>query len=211
MAGSTHAFAVVVVDYGMCNLDSVARAVEECGGTAVVTSEPDDLREASHVILPGVGSFGDAMSNIRSASLDRAIREQVVDRKTPFLGICLGMQLMASTGSEGGEHPGLDLVPGRVDRLQADSREARIPHVGWNEVDFVADCPLFEGVDSGSDFYFVHSYRFVCAQPQHVAATTPYCGGFTSVIQDGPLFGTQFHPEKSQGVGFKVLSNFLAT
>jgi glutamine amidotransferase len=200
---------VAVIDYGMCNLDSVRRAVEECGANAVITDRREDIAGASAVILPGVGVFADAMSNIRALHLDEILTEHVVTKQVPLLGICLGMQLLAGKGFECGETAGLGWIPGEVVRLVPDSPETRIPHVGWDEVFPQPAAPLFDGITPGRDFYFVHSYHFVPEQAEHVLATTPYCGGFISAVGNGSIIGTQFHPEKSQRAGFQVLKNFL--
>ena len=201
---------VAIIDYGMCNLDSVARAVEECGGTPLVTNNIHDLEIATHIILPGVGAFPDAMNQLCQLSMDTALREQVLENKIPFLGICLGMQVMATKGTEGEETEGLGLIEGTVKRLKPESCDTRIPHIGWNEVHYVRSSPLFEGISTGKDFYFVHSYHFCCSDEDNIIARTPYCGGFTSAISKGNIFGTQFHPEKSQKVGFQVLKNFIS-
>ena len=200
---------VAIIDYGMCNLDSVARAVEECGGTPLVTNNIHDLEIATHIILPGVGAFPDAMNQLCQLSMDTALREQVLENKIPFLGICLGMQVMATKGTEGEETDGLGLIEGTVKRLKPESHDTRIPHIGWNEVHYMRSSPLFEGISTGKDFYFVHSYHFCCSDENNIVARTPYCGGFTSAISKGNIFGTQFHPEKSQKVGFQVLKNFI--
>ena len=201
---------VAIIDYGMCNIDSVARAVEECGGTPLVTNNIHDLEIVTHIILPGVGAFPDAMNQLRQLSMDTALREQVIDNKIPFLGICLGMQVMATKGTEGEETEGLGLIEGTVKRLEPDSHDTRIPHIGWNEVHYVRDSPLFQNIPSGKDFYFVHSYHFCCRNEEDIIARTPYCKGFVSAISKGHIFGTQFHPEKSQKLGFLVLKNFLS-
>lgn len=200
---------IAVVDYGMGNLDSVARAVEECGGSPVVTDRIEDLRSADRIILPGVGAFPDGMANLRERSLDGALQEQAV-RGVPLLGICLGMQLLAAEGWEGSHTTGLGLIEGSVQRLEPNGEPIRIPHIGWNEVDLVRSSPLFEGVDSGRDFYFVHSYALVCSQPDDVLARTAYGGGFVSAVERGNVFGVQFHPEKSQKRGLQLLRNFIA-
>lgn len=201
---------VAIIDYGMGNIDSVFRAVEECGGSPVVTCLSADIYDADCIILPGVGSFGEGMQNIRQRRLDDIVGERVLDRGIPLLGICLGMQLLAERGYEFGEHQGLGWIKGDVVRLQADAPNSRIPHVGWNEVYPQQESPLLNGIQSGRDFYFVHSYHFLCAQEINSLATTPYCGGFTSVIGAENIFGVQFHPEKSQKAGFTVLRNFLS-
>lgn len=200
---------VAIVDYGMCNLDSVTRAVEECGGNPLVTGEKSDLESAAYIILPGVGSFADAMSEIRKRSLDDVLKKQVIEEEIPFLGICLGMQLMAAKGTEGGEVHGLGIIEGEITPLEPDSSETRIPHIGWNEVMHSEESPLFKGITTGKDFYFVHSYHFRCSE-ENVIARTPYCGEFVSAVSKGSAFGVQFHPEKSQKPGFQILKNFLS-
>jgi len=201
---------VVVIDYEMCNLDSVVRAVEECGGDSVVTREPKVLDQGTHLILPGVGAFADAMANLRRLGLAAALQEQVLEKRIPVLGVCLGMQLLARRGDEGGETPGLALLPAEVRRLRSEVPGVRIPHVGWNEVHTVRPSRLLEGIQPGKDFYFVHSYHVVCDDPADSVATTPYADGFTSVVEHENVFGVQFHPEKSQQAGFRLLRNFLA-
>jgi glutamine amidotransferase len=199
---------VAIVDYGMCNLDSVARAVEECGGSPVVTDQAKDLEAAHRIILPGVGAFPKAMENIKKRSLDEILQEQVIEQKIPLLGVCLGMQLMATKGWEGAETAGLGWIDGEIRRLEP-TDGSRVPHMGWNEVEFWQQSPLFKGITSGKDFYFVHSYHLCCTSDQNVLAYTPYCGGFVSAIGRDHIFGVQFHPEKSQRLGFQVLENFL--
>ncbi|MDQ3000960.1 MAG: imidazole glycerol phosphate synthase subunit HisH [Fibrobacterota bacterium] len=199
---------VAIIDYGMCNLGSVRRAFEECGADAMVTEDPADLREASHVVLPGVGAYRDGMANIRERKWDAAIRRAAVEDGIPLLGICLGMQLLSTMGYEGGETEGLGLIPGEVKKLIAPAGE-RIPHVGWNEVHHQPGDPLFEGILNGMDFYFVHSYHFLASDPAHVSAKTPYCGGLAAAVRAGNVFGVQFHPEKSSLAGFQLLRNFL--
>lgn len=199
----------VIIDYGMCNLDSVARAVEKCGGTALVTGDPRDLNDADAIILPGVGAFPDAMAELQARSLVGPIKKLVLEDKVPFLGICLGMQLMASRGFENRETPGLGLIPGEVVRLIPEAPSIRIPHVGWNEVLQTRASVLFKDIPNHRDFYFVHSYHF-CCEAQYVLGRTPYCNGFNSVIGIGHCFGLQFHPEKSLRSGLKLLNNFLS-
>ena len=199
---------VVIIDYGMCNLDSVARAVEECGGRPCVTQDPEKLKFATHIILPGVGAFPDAMSNMVNRGFDVAIKEQVKSDEIPLLGICLGMQLMASKGEEGMEVEGLDLIPGIVKRLKPVQDSDRIPHMGWNEVVLEKESPIFTNIPSGSNFYFVHSFHFICDK-EYVVGKTAYGDGLVSVVNRGNIYGTQFHPEKSQKLGFAVVRNFL--
>lgn len=205
---------VVLVDHGLSNLGSIARAVEECGARPELGSRPEQLRGATHVILPGVGAFAEAMARLRGRGLDEALAEEVLDNHAAFLGICLGMHLIAGNGYEGGGCDdratlGLGWIDGEVRRLEPRAGE-RLPHMGWNEVDFQEGNPLFAGLPAGKDFYFVHSYHFRPAVADAVAATTPYCGGFVSAVAQKRIFGVQFHPEKSQRPGFALLRNFLA-
>lgn len=201
---------VAVIDYGMGNLDSVSRAVEECGGRPIVTNQKKDIKDSDFLILPGVGAFSQGMKNINRIGLNSVLFEHVIDNKIPILGICLGMQLMADKGWEGGETEGLGWIEGEVERLKPQDPNIRIPHVGWNEVIFSRDSPLFKGIQSGRDFYFVHSYHFCCDSESDVIGHTPYCDGFVSAVQKENIFGVQFHPEKSQRLGFKLIRNFLS-
>lgn len=199
-----------VIDNGLCNLDSIVRAIEECGGDPFVTTDPSALDQASKIVLPGVGAFEDAMNNLHRSGLTEALSQFVVEQGVPFLGICLGMHLMAQGGEEGGGVEGLGWIDAHVVKMKPRSPEERVPHVGWNEVTATEGLPLFEGIRSGADFYFVHSYHVECADASLVAGTTPYCGGFASVVANRNIMGVQFHPEKSQKPGFRLLKNFLA-
>jgi glutamine amidotransferase len=200
---------VAIVDYGLCNLDSVRRAFETLGAAPFVTDSPGELEAADRIVLPGVGAFPDAMRGLRARGLDDALGALVLDEGVPFLGVCLGMQLLAAVGHEVEECKGLGWVEAEVVRLRGGPGE-RVPHVGWNEVRAARGSALFAGIPEGADFYFVHSYVVRCADGADVAATTPYCGGFTSAVQRGNVFGVQFHPEKSQGWGLRLLRNFLS-
>lgn len=199
----------IIIDYGMGNLNSVKRAFEECGTTVVISDKPDDLASATHIVLPGVGAFADGMHNLNERGWVSAIKKIAQEKSIPLLGICLGMQLLADFGNEGGNINGLGCIPGEVKRLEPKSTEERIPHVGWNEISITKDTPLFHKISDKSDFYFVHSYHFVAVHSEHVIATTPYCGGFVSAVMSGTVYGCQFHPEKSQRLGFQLIQNFL--
>ncbi len=200
---------ILVIDYGMGNLGSVKRALEECGATEVMISNYEsDFDKCTHAILPGVGSFRDAMHNLHEQNLVPRIKKLALEDKVPFLGICLGMQLLASGGEEHGRTTGLELIPGTVSLLKPVIGE-RVPHVGWNEIQKKNESPILEGIPDQSDFYFVHSYHFSVDDPAAVIATTPYCGEFVSVVAKENITGTQFHPEKSSFAGFQLLKNFL--
>ncbi|MBF0188003.1 MAG: imidazole glycerol phosphate synthase subunit HisH [Magnetococcales bacterium] len=201
---------VLIIDYGMGNLGSVRRSLEECGGEAFISRDPSDLERAAHVILPGVGAFPDGMRCLREQGWIEPLKRTVLDEEVPLLGICLGMQLLASVGTEGEQCDGLGLIPGRVERMTGCAGGERIPHVGWNEVYAEGGSPLLDGVEDGTDFYFVHSFRFLPDEVEHIIATTPYCGEVVSAVAHGTVFGTQFHPEKSSRAGFRILENFLA-
>lgn len=199
---------IVIIDYGMSNLGSITRALEKCGANVFVSNKPDDLKTAEKIVLPGVGAFGDGMRNLNEQGWSKIIKEEVLENKIPILGICLGMQLLASKGYEGGEFDGLNLIEGEVVRFTPKTNE-RIPHVGWNEIFQTKPNVLFEGINDGSDFYFVHSYHFKVKNEGDVISTTPYCGKFVSAVNKENIFGTQFHPEKSIPLGFQVLKNFI--
>jgi glutamine amidotransferase len=200
----------LIVDYGMSNLGSIRRSLEECGADAFVSEDPRDIKTASRIVLPGVGSFVDGMAHLVDGGWTEPLREAVKEDGLPLLGICLGMQLLAGKGLEGRETAGLGLIPGEVIRLSPVSLECRVPHVGWNEVHHSCGHPLFTGIPTTTDFYFVHSYHFVPDNAEDILASTPYCGSFVSAIARNNVCGTQFHPEKSSRAGFQLLRNFLA-
>jgi len=200
---------VAIVDYGLCNLDSVRRAVEECGGRPIVTSKPEAVLAASHVILPGVGAFPEAMGNLHRDGLVDALRRQVIEKGAPFLGICLGMQLLATRSLEGRPTAGLGWIESEVRRLEP-SNGSRVPHIGWNELRIEHRSGLLDGISDGADFYFVHSYVLWPDRDSDVLARTPFGDTLvvTAVERDN-IAGVQFHPEKSQRLGFQIIRNFL--
>lgn len=200
---------IVVIDYGICNVRSVVKALELIGGNVVVSDRAKDLEKADRIVLPGVGAFGDGMKNLRTLGLIEALSEQVIQKRKPFLGICLGMQLLARESHEFGVHQGLGWIPATVKPLTFNNNSLKVPHIGWNEVYRQVDTPLFVGVSKMPTFYFVHSYHMVCDTPDFVAAWCDYGGPFTAAIQRGNIFATQFHPEKSQDEGLHILENFL--
>ncbi len=197
---------VLIIDYGMGNLRSVEKAVESVGGTPAISRDPDAVRKAERLILPGVGAFGDAMENLRQRGLDGAICDAVRDGK-PLLGLCLGLQLLFTQSEEFGIHQGLNLIPGKV--LKFDEAGLRVPHVGWNQIEGTAPNPLLAGIADGSYFYFVHSYYVVPDCSEHILRWTSYGRRFCSIAGRDKVWGAQFHPEKSQDVGKRLLRNFL--
>ena len=195
-----------IVDYGMGNLRSVQKAFEHLGVEAAITSHPSDLVEADRVILPGVGAFRDAIAELKRLDFVPAIRD-VVASGTPFLGICLGLQLLFDVSYEDGEHEGLGIVPGKVIRF-APQPDLKVPHMGWNSLTFQQQHSILKDVAPGSHVYFVHSYHVVPTDPRVIAATSDHGGPFVAMIAKGNLTATQFHPEKSQKVGLQLLKNF---
>ncbi|MSP68180.1 MAG: imidazole glycerol phosphate synthase subunit HisH [Alphaproteobacteria bacterium] len=200
---------VVIVDYGLCNLDSIARGIERQGGDVTVSHDPAAVLAAERVVLPGVGHFAAAMANLRERGLDSALRTVGAGGERPLLAICLGMHLLMERSSEGGAVDGLAVLPGEVVPVAPTAADERVPHMGWNEVESRPGAALFAGIDTGTDFYYAHSYRVAC-NPDLVLATTPAFGGFPAAIGRGRVFGTQFHPEKSSRAGARLLRNFLA-
>lgn len=196
----------IIVDYGMGNLRSVEKALENVGGSPVISGEPHTVRNADRLILPGVGAFGDAMENLRRRGLDDAIRHAVRDGK-PLLGLCLGLQLLFTRSEEFGSHEGLDLIPGVV--LKIDEPGLRVPHVGWNQIEGAQSNPLLDGIPEGSYFYFVHSFCVKPDNPGDILRWTRYGRRFCSIACRDKIWGAQFHPEKSQDVGKQLLRNFL--
>lgn len=197
---------ISIIDYGMGNLRSVQKGLERVGFPAAVTRDPAHILAADGVVLPGVGAFGACMDNLRRYGLLDTVRE-VIARGTPFLGICLGMQLLFEQSEEFGPVPGLGIFPGRVVRF-AERPGLKVPHMGWNQIRKTEDTPLLRGIGDGAFVYFVHSYYVLPADPTLTATTTEYGMEFTSAIACANVFATQYHPEKSQAVGLKILENF---
>lgn len=207
---------IAVIDYGSGNLHSAAKAIElaarENGETVSVTSDAKALKDAKRVVLPGVGAFADCKRGLAGIpGMIEALEKEVIRNGKPFLGICVGMQLMAERGLEDGVHEGLDWIKGEVRKLTPSDPTLKIPHMGWNDLQMKSKRhPLFKGLESGSDAYFVHSYHLVCENERDVLAETDYGGSVAAVIGRDNMVGTQFHPEKSQAVGLKLIANFLA-
>jgi glutamine amidotransferase len=197
---------LAIIDYEMGNLRSVQKGFERGGHEAVVTSDPAVLADATKIVLPGVGAFADSIAALRARGLVEPIR-RAVDAGKPFLGICLGLQLLFDRGYEDGAHEGLGILPGEVVRFDVPA-EFKVPHMGWNQVTFRHRPPIFDGIDDGTHFYFVHSFYVVPSDASVIATETDYAGPFCSSIWRENLYATQFHPEKSQADGLRVLKNF---
>lgn len=203
-----------IVDYGSGNLRSAEKAFQRMsgetdGGDILVTSDPDLVAKADRIVLPGVGAFADCKRGLLAVDgMYDAIHERV-DAGAPFLGICVGMQLMATRGLEHGETEGFDWLAGDVTRLEPSDPALKIPHMGWNDLEYIADHPVLADIAPGDHAYFVHSYHFVTDAPEHRLATVDYGQTVTAAVGRDNLFGTQFHPEKSQATGLRLIANFL--
>ena len=207
---------VAIVDYGSGNLRSAAKAFERAVAEAgldmdvVVTADAEAVRDASHIVLPGVGAFADCRQGlIALPGMVDALNQAVIENGRPFLGICVGMQLMATVGREHGEHLGFDWITGEVVALKPDDRSLKIPHMGWNQLNLTRPHPVFEGIAENAHVYFVHSYGFACADGAQVVAMADYGGPLTAAVGRDNLLGTQFRPEKSQAAGLALITNFL--
>lgn len=198
---------VAIIDYDAGNIKSVENAVRFLGHDVKVTSNPSEILDADHIILPGVGAFGDAMKRLRAAGLEDTIR-QAVSSEIPFLGICLGLQLIFEESEESPGVKGLALLPGKIKRIpEGDGR--KVPQIGWNDLSFPRKGRLFTGIREGSYVYFVHSYYLEASRPEDVAARTDYGVRIDAAVEHGKLFACQFHPEKSERIGMQILQNFL--
>ena len=200
---------IVIIDYGLGNLRSVAGAVEKLGYKAVVSGAVEDLERAEKLILPGVGAFGDGMRNLRARGLVEPLTRLALQQSRPILGICLGAQLFAREGHEFGRHQGLGWIDASVVRLDTGDSGLRIPHVGWNDLIRTRESLLYEGVPEDALFYYVHSYHVRFPDPAVVIGECEYGTRFVAAFQQRNLYGTQFHPEKSQRAGLELLRNFL--
>jgi glutamine amidotransferase len=210
---------IVLIDYGAGNLHSAAKAFERAlsegglSGRVVVSSSAADVRRADRIVLPGDGAFADCMANLQAApGMIEALEQRVRREATPFLGICVGMQLLASEGLEHGVTPGLDWLPGQVTRIEPRNRQLKVPHMGWNTLTATGEHPLLTGLplgDAGLHAYFLHAYHLVAANPSDVLARAEYGGPVTAIVTRDTIAGTQFHPEKSQRLGIALLINFL--
>lgn len=201
---------IAIVNYGIGNLDSVARAFRKCEAETVIATAPDQIEHADRIVLPGVGSFAKAMRFLDGSGLRSVIERKVIEEKTPLLGICLGFQMLTNH-SEEGDAAGLGWIQGETRRFRFpdEGGSLKTPHLGWNDLERKKPSPLLEGIASGACFYFAHSYCVVCEDQSAVLATTRYGCDFVSVIHRDNIFGTQFHPEKSHANGLQLLRNFI--
>jgi glutamine amidotransferase len=198
---------IAIIDYGVGNLRSVEKAFEAVGAEARLTSDPTLIRDSERVVLPGVGAFGECAARLRQSGLDRPVIEAATNNK-PILGLCVGLQLMFDEGHEFGVHKGLGLMRGKVTRFPEDG--PRVPQIGWNQIEDTRSHPLLNGLDDGTYFYFVHSYRVEAGDSDDVLAQTDYGIRYPSVCARGSVMGVQFHPEKSQDAGLRLLANFAS-
>ncbi len=201
---------IVIIDYNMGNLRSVQKAFEKVGSNAIITKDHEEIRNASKIVLPGVGSFKDGMKHLEELGLIDVLNEEIIQKKKPFLGICLGMQLIANKSYENGETSGLNWIDAQVVKFDFSSqtKKLKIPHVGWNELTFNNKNRLFNDIEEHSDFYFVHSYHFKTNE-DIVTSYTDYGFNFTSSVNKENIYAFQFHPEKSQTLGLKLIENFV--
>lgn len=202
---------ITIVDYGMGNLRSVHKAFEHLGLSAEVTDDARKVEHAERLVLPGVGAFGDCIANLHQGGFVEPIQAHIASGR-PFLGICLGLQVLFECSEEFGAHAGLGVIPGTVEHfppdMQMEGESLKIPHMGWNQIQAARECPLLRGVENGSYVYFVHSYRVLPQRAEDILTTTDYGMRFCSAIWHENVLATQFHPEKSQAVGLKILKNF---
>lgn len=199
---------IVIVDYGMGNLRSIYKALNRLDIEAKISANVHDIEAAGKLILPGVGHFGRGMENLRERGMIDLLTRKVLKEKTPILGICLGMQLFCKSSEEGGGD-GLAWLDAETVRFEVQDRiQYKIPHIGWNSLEFRKEQPLFSGLQNRDRFYFVHSYHLVCHEEDNVLSSTTYDYPFVSAVQKDNIFGTQFHPEKSRRIGLRILKNF---
>lgn len=200
---------IALIDYGMGNLHSVAKALEIVGGEVKIITKPEELKNAQRIVLPGVGSFAQGIAHLRQMNLVDTLNHEVIVNKKPFLGICLGMQLAAKVGYEHGTNEGLGWFNAQVVALNPSLPECKIPHMGWNDVQFSQSSPLFKGLKNPSTFYFVHSYHFVLNECDWAVGLCQHGAPFIAAVSRENIHLVQFHPEKSQQLGLQVLENFV--
>ncbi len=200
---------VSIIDYGLGNLASVAKAFSSLGAKTIITSNPEKIRKSDKIVLPGQGAFNDGINNLKALGLVQLLTDEVMNRKKPFWGICLGLQLLAESGLENGKHSGLGWIKGSVVKLSAPAG-LRLPHVGWDNVSYLKQSKLFTGIPNDSDFYFVHSYYLKPTDKKNINATCDYGQIFPAAFESENIYATLFHPEKSQQFGQQLIKNFLS-
>lgn len=205
---------VIIIDYGSGNLHSIAKAFEHAATgrnfKVILSNKASDIKKASHIVLPGVGAFGDCLAGLSAAKgvIDE-LHESVLENKKPFLGVCVGMQMLADEGLEHGTHKGLGWIKGKVIPIKTSDTSLKIPHMGWNNLEILQTHPIFKGIKSGDHAYFVHSYYFDCHDKDNILSIVEYGGRLTASIAKDNIIATQFHPEKSQETGLRLIGNFL--
>ncbi len=199
---------VAVIDYGVSNLKSVVNALEFLGAEVFIAKKAGDLKKAERIILPGVGTFSEGMGNLKKMKLIEPLKQEVIKNKKPFLGICLGMQLLADSGCEGETIKGLGWIKGKVKKFEINN--LKVPHTGWDDLEIKKWSYLFRGIEEDKNFYFVHSYYFDAEEKNVISATCEYGKKFPAALQKENIFAAQFHPEKSQQNGLKILENYLS-
>lgn len=199
---------VAIIDYGLGNLASVAKSFSAAGAETIITNNQEKIKRADKIILPGQGAFADGINNLRASGLVQLLTQEVMNRKKPFLGICLGLQLLAESGLENGRHDGLGWIKAKTVKLK--SRGLRLPHMGWDNVKIAKPSPIFDGIPDDADFYFAHSYYLNPIDKQIVTATCDYGQKFPVALRQNNIFATLFHPEKSQKYGQQLIRNFLS-
>lgn len=199
---------IAIIDYGVGNTHSVKEALSFLHANVIISNDPEKLSKADALILPGVGAYEAAMDNLHKRDLAGPLHEIVVENKKPILGICLGMQLLADYSEENGYHEGLGWIKGKVVRLET-MHDIRVPHVGWNDVEVLSEAPLFDRIKGEANFYFDHSYHFIPAMEEHVVARANYGNSIVAAVRKDNICGVQFHPEKSQITGLRLLKGFI--
>jgi len=205
---------VTIIDYGSGNLHSIEKSfekeVQDKAMRVVVSDKAEDIERASHIVLPGVGAFGDCIEGLQKLSgMQQALEENVIKQRKPFMGVCVGMQMLADEGFENGSHKGLGWISGKVKPITPNDSSLKIPHMGWNEIKIEKQHPVLDGINSGDHVYFVHSYHFDCVDKNNALASVDYGQRIVSVVANDNIVAAQFHPEKSQSTGLKFISNFL--
>ncbi len=201
---------ITIIDYGLGNLASVKNALSHLGIEAVITNNPSLIQNSTHLVLPGVGSFEAGMEGLKKLGLVEILAEEVLEKKKPILGICLGLQLFAEKGFEYGEHGGLGFIKGVVEKIDTSVSKLPLPHIGWNNVSILGNHRITKNLDNEPIFYFVHSYHFIPKDKNIIAGVADYGTSITSIIEKENIFGAQFHPEKSHTDGMQILKNFIS-